>query len=292
MNLQSMTGFGRAEAECKSGNYRIEIKSVNNRFLDVQFRIPRVCNPFEQKIKSLLSQKLVRGSVNVSISREAPESELSITYKPEIAEKYVAVLKSINSDYSLNGEISISDLQPYFKDIITQEVVNIDEDELWEDIEHVLTVAVDNIVTVRETEGEYIRKGLLEILDEIKEGLVKVKEIAPARLVRAKERLKKAVADLKGEGVDEARLAFETSIMADKLDIAEEILRLSAHIEAMEKILNSNGEVGKKMNFLLQEMNREINTIGSKANDKELSAIVVNLKEAAERIREQALNLV
>ncbi len=292
MNLQSMTGFGRAEAEKESGSYKLEIKTVNNRFLDVQFRMPRIFSSLEQKMRSYLSEQLVRGSVSFNINREAPADDLSIAYDSATAGKYVEVLKSISKDFGLSGEPAISDLAPFYRDIISQELAEFDTEQLWNDIFPVITEAVEQLVKVREAEGDFTRKGLLELLDVIEKGLEEVKTYAPLRLEKARKRLSKVVEDLKGEGVDESRLTFETSIMADKLDIAEEVLRLSAHIVAMKDLLSGEGEVGKRLNFLLQEMNREINTIGSKANDTDISRLVVDLKEATERIREQALNLV
>ncbi len=292
MNLQSMTGFGKAETEKTSGVYKLEIKTVNNRFLDVQFRMPRIFSSLEQRMRTYLSEQLVRGSVSFNLHREAPADDVSIEYDNDIAGKYVNVLKSLSENFGLSGEPAISDLAPFYREFISQEIAEFDADQLWEDVFPVLTEAVAQLVEVREKEGDFTRKGLLELLDVIESGLEDVKVNAPLRLDRVRERLSKVVEDLKGEGVDEARLTFETTIMADKLDIAEEILRLSAHIVAMKDLLSGEGEVGKRLNFLLQEMNREINTIGSKANDSDISRIVVDLKEATERIREQALNLV
>ncbi len=292
MKLQSMTGFGRAEAEQETGNYKIEIKTVNNRFLDVQFRMPKICNSLEQKIRNALSERLVRGSVSVNINREASADAVTVTYDPEITAKYVDVLTSISESFNLSGNPAVADLAPFYRDIITQELAEFTDEQLWNDLVPVLNSALDQLVDVRETEGEFTRKGLIELLATIESGLEEIKNYAPKRLDKVRTKFSKMVEDLKGEGIDEARLTFETSIMADKLDIAEEILRLSAHIVAMKDLLSSDAEVGKRMNFLLQEINREINTIGSKANDSDISRIVVDLKEAAERIREQALNLV
>ncbi len=292
MKIQSMTGFGRAEAEQRTGNYKVEIKTVNNRYIDVQFRMPRIFNALERKMRTYLTEQLVRGSVSININREAPSDDVVVSYDSVLAGKYVDVLKSLSDDFSLEGNPSVSDLSPFYREFVTQELAEFSDEQLWEDLEPVVLEAVKAVVSVREKEGEFTRLGLLELLDVIEAGLEKVKEFAPGRLEKVRERLAKVVEDLKGEGVDEARVAFETSIMADKLDLAEEILRLSAHIVAMKDLLNSDQEVGKRMNFLLQEMNREINTIGSKANDSNISSIVVDLKEATERIREQVQNLV
>ncbi len=292
MKIQSMTGFGRAEAEQRTGNYKVEIKTVNNRYIDVQFRMPRIFNALERKMRTYLTEQLVRGSVSININREAPSDDVVVSYDSVLAGKYVDVLKSLSNDFSLEGNPSVSDLSPFYREFVTQELAEFSDEQLWADLEPVVLEAVNAVVAVREKEGDFTRVGLLELLDVIESGLENVKEYAPGRLEKVRERLAKVVEDLKGEGVDEARVAFETSIMADKLDLAEEILRLSAHIVAMKDLLQSDQEVGKRMNFLLQEMNREINTIGSKANDSNISSIVVDLKEATERIREQVQNLV
>lgn len=292
MKIQSMTGFGWAEAEVTTGVYKIEIKTVNNRFLEVQFRMPRICNPLEKQMKTYLSEKLVRGSVSISINRDAPSSDLTVKYDNDLAGKYVAVLKSISKDFGLAGEPSVSDLSPFYRDFIEQELIEFTDEQLWADLEPVLASAVASLLNSREIEGEECRVALIDQLDLIQGGLDKIKVLAPTRLEKFKLKLSKLVEDLKGEGVDESRLAFETTIMADKLDIAEEIQRLTAHIDATRSLLCGEGEVGKRLSFLLQEMNREINTIGSKANDSDISGIVVDLKEAAERIREQSANLV
>jgi len=292
MKIQSMTGFGWAEAEVTTGVYKIEIKTVNNRFLEVQFRMPRICNSLEKQMKTYLSEKLVRGSVSISINRDAPSSDLTVKYDSDLAGKYVAVLKSITNDFGLAGEPSVSDLSPFYRDFIEQELIEFTDEQLWNDLEPVLSSAVTSLLNSREVEGEECRVALIDQLDLIQGGLDKIKLLAPTRLEKFKLKLSKLVEDLKGEGVDESRLAFETTIMADKLDIAEEIQRLTAHIDATRALLCGTGEVGKRLRFLLQEMNREINTIGSKANDSDISGLVVELKEAAERIREQSANLV
>ncbi len=292
MGLQSMTGFGRFEEERVTGTYSIEMKSVNNRYLDIQFRMPRLFNSLEQKMKKLFTDRLERGSVHLSINWTAPVDDMVVSYEPELAGKYVGILTNLSETYQLEGKPAISDLAPFYKEFITQELAEFSDDELWNDIEPVLLETIDALVAERIREGDFTTNELKNILQTIRTNLVIVSERAPLRLEKQQERLRKAVADLKGEGVDEARLTFELAIMAEKLDLAEEINRLSAHIEAMKELLDGSGAVGKRMGFLLQEMNRECNTIGSKANDSEISAVVVLLKEAVEKIREQSLNLV
>ena len=292
MGLLSMTGFGRYEEELKTGSYKIEIKTVNNRYLDVQFRMPRLFNSLEQKIKKLLSEKLIRGSVHFNINWSAPEEQLSVVYDSNTAKKYVNILKEISSDFDLASQPSVSDLSPFYKDFISQELLEFSAEELWSDLEGIVTKTVELVNIERVREGNFTTEELLSVVDKIEENLLKVSNEAPSRLTRYNDRLKKAVSELKGEGVDESRIAFEMTLMAEKLDIAEEITRMKAHIIGMRDLLNGSGATGKRMGFLLQEMNRECNTIGSKANDSTIAAIVVELKELVEQIREQSLNLV
>ena len=292
MAIQSMTGFGLVEAKKPTGNYKIEIKSVNNRYLDVQFRMPRALSSFEQKIKKHLSDSLVRGSVYLNIHWDAPESSVQISYDKPLAQKYLSILKQIQSDAGLSGSVSLADIQPFIKEIITHEVAENTEEQLWGDLFPLIEEATLLHLKEREREGLFTIGELTTVLQSIQSNLLEIEELAPARLQRFKKRMHNAVADLQESGVDESRLSFEMTIMAEKLDIAEETTRLTAHIIAMQELFESNGVIGKKMNFLLQEMNRECNTIGSKANDSTIAGVVVLLKEGVEKLREQSLNLV
>lgn len=292
MSIQSMTGFGRSEIEGKTGNYKVEVKSVNNRYFNVQFRMPSLFNSLEQKMKQALQDALERGSVNVSIFWEAPTDEIEVTADNELAAKYVTILKSISSEFELSGEPAISDLAPFYREIITQKLAEFSDDELWDDISKALEEAIVACVSDRSREGDFTVQELKGVVYDIENDLADVVKLAPARIEKYKEKLQRNVEELKGEGVDESRLAFEITLMSEKLDIAEEVTRLSSHIVAMKELLSGGISVGKRMGFLLQEFNREVNTIGSKANDASISNIVVAMKESVEKMREQSLNLV
>lgn len=292
MSIQSMTGFGRSEIEGKTGNYKVEVKSVNNRYFNVQFRMPSLFNSLEQKMKQALQDALERGSVNVSIFWEAPTDEIEVTADNELAAKYVTILKSISSEFELSGEPAISDLAPFYREIITQKLAEFSDDELWDDISKALEEAIVACVSDRSREGDFTVQELKGVVYDIENDLADVVKLAPARIEKYKEKLQRNVEELKGEGVDESRLAFEITLMSEKLDIAEEVTRLSSHIVAMKELLSDGISVGKRMGFLLQEFNREVNTIGSKANDASISNIVVAMKESVEKMREQSLNLV
>lgn len=292
MAIQSMTGFGRYEAECKTGDYKIELKSVNNRYFEVQFRIPRAFSALEQKMKKLLSEKLHRGSLYLNIHWEAPANEVAIIYDSDLAGKYISIFRDIQKNFNLAGEPQIADLSHFYREIMSQELAEFDDEALWADLFPVLEKTIELHLTEREREGSFTINELTTVLDTIETNLENVEALAPARLERFKERLKQAVSDLRESGVEEARLTFEVTVMAEKLDIAEEITRLKAHIIAMRDLFASSEEMGKRMNFLLQEMNRECNTIGSKANDSDIANLVVLLKEGVEKLREQSLNLV
>lgn len=292
MSIQSMTGFGRSEIESKTGNYKVEIKSVNNRYLNVQFRMPSLFNSLEQKMKQVVQDLLERGSVNVSIFWEAPTEEVEVSCDSVLAAKYVGILKSVSSEFSLSGEPAISDLAPFYREFISQKLAEFSDEELWEDIQIALKDAIEKCVDDRKREGDYTVQELKAVVYDIENDLADVVKLAPARLERYKERLQKNIDEIKGEGVDEARVTFEIVVMSEKLDIAEEATRLSSHIVAMKELLAGGESVGKRMGFLLQEFNREVNTIGSKANDASISNIVVAMKESVEKMREQSLNLV
>lgn len=292
MSIQSMTGFGRSEIESKTGNYKIEVKSVNNRYLNVQFRMPSLFNSLEQKMKQLIQDSLERGSVNVSIFWEAPAEEIEVSCDAVLAAKYVDILKSVSSEFSLSGEPAISDLAPFYREFISQKLAEFSDEELWEDIKVGLVDSIEKCVEDRKREGDFTVQELKAVVYDIENDLADVVKLAPSRLEKYKERLQRNIDEIKGEGVDEARVTFEITVMAEKLDIAEEVTRLSSHIVAMKELLTGGESVGKRMGFLLQEFNREVNTIGSKANDASISNIVVAMKESVEKMREQSLNLV
>jgi uncharacterized protein (TIGR00255 family) len=293
MPIRSMTGFGIAEAKTPSGNYHIEIRGVNNRFLDLQLRLPRTFLNLEQKIKKEISQTISRGSVSVFISTDKEDAPLHLTWEKEAVENYVRIFREIKKTFSLSGDITLTDLL-HFSDVIKTKTIAYDDKTLLKHIGPALDIALENYRKSRETEGAFIEKDLKKNLDDVLKNLKSIERRAPQRVTEFSKELSvkiEKLLDRTSGKVDEARLATEVALMADRLDVSEECTRLRAHIAAFVADFKQNEPVGKRMNFLLQEMNREATTIGSKANDIEVSHLSIKIKESIEKIREQIQNI-
>lgn len=291
MAILSMTGYGHAEGETPSGDYRIEIRSVNNRYLDIQLRNSRFLSSIEPKLDDYLSKKIVRGSVTLSVSSIKAEGAEVVAVDEEAVKAYVAAVKKLKKVSGLAGDVEVMDLFQFSDAFLRKESVRYSETVLWKHLKPILDEALKGFMATKKNEADYIVKDLKKILKSIVKDLKKIEKRAPLRLKSHKITVEKRINALAKEIVDPLRLATEAAIIADKLDISEEITRLNAHIIKMNDDLNSSEPVGKKLGFLLQEMNREANTIGSKANDIEISHAAVSLKENIEKIREQVLNL-
>ena len=293
MPLRSMTGFGLAEASTPSGTYRIEIRSVNNRFLDIQIRQPRYFANIEQKIKKEITEKISRGSLSVYITSDRENEAGKLTWDEDATKNYVRIFKEIKKSCGLSGDATLSDLL-HFSDLIKTTTVKFDDKTLLKHVSPILASALENYQRSRETEGAATIKEFKKIIDEMLSVLKRVEQRAPERLKQYSVELTKNIEKLIGQSsaqLDEQRLATEVAIMADRLDIAEECMRLRTHIDVFVKDFKSPEAVGKRMNFVVQEMNREANTIGSKANDAAISHLAINLKELIEKLREQIQNV-
>ncbi len=290
MPIRSMTGFGLAEGPTASGTYRVEIRGVNNRFMEMQIRQPRFVNNLEQRVRKEISAAVSRGSIQVSISCDRENEGIKLTWDRVAVENYIGIFREIEKDYSLKGDVTLSDLL-HFSDFIKTENVVYNEEEIWGHVGPVVAQAITAFQLSRETEGAYIIDDLRKVLDEIAATLDRVEARAHLRVeeyaVALRERVKKLIED----PPDPQRMTTEIALCADRLDISEECLRLRAHIAKFKEDFCADGPVGKRMGFLLQEMNREANTIGSKANDTEISHLSVALKEKVEKIREQIQNI-
>lgn len=297
MSIQSMTGYGRFEQSFESGKYTVEVKSVNNRFAEIQTRLPKVFNPLELQIRKKISEKLERGSINLNVNFEAAQGAISIDYDEKVFEQYTEVFNKMSQKIG-DGEVrDISLLSPFFREFVVSKPTEFSIEELTAEIMQVIDKAIENLTEERKREGAALSGFFLKSLDEILQNVEKVEKYAPQRIERYKERLNTAVELLKKEGIDEQRISLEIILMVEKLDITEEITRLKTHIFATKSLISESNSgkatqaVGKRLGFWLQEINREINTIGSKANDGAISEIVVLMKDAAEQMREQSLNL-
>jgi len=285
-----MTGFGLAEGLTPSGTYRIEIRGVNNRFLEIQVRQPKFTAGLEQQIKKEINSIISRGSVSVFITCDKEQEETTLTWDKASVDNYMAIFHEIQSTYNLDGKVTLSDLLN-FSDFIKSESTTFEESVLWGHLGPVLADAIAAFQKAREAEGEYIINELKKIVEEINRTLEQVELRAPLRITEYAKNLSERIQKLIENPPDPLRMETEIALFADRLDITEECTRLHAHINKFYDDIKKDEPVGKSLGFLLQEMNREANTIGSKANDTEISHLSVKLKELIERIREQIQNI-
>ncbi len=290
MPLSSMTGFGQAELLTPSGDYHIEIRGVNGRYLDIQTRMPRSFLNLEAKIKNVVSSQIARGSVTVNISWNYAESDGKLVWDKDTVDNYMTIFKDIRKHYKLKNEVSLANLLS-FSDFIKKETVEYTDITIWRHLKPVLEQALQDFSTSRKKEAAYIVSDLKKVVKLLIKAVNSIEQRAPVRLKKYTVELKKRVEQLADKAMDPSRLAIEVAVLADKLDIAEECTRLRAHIESVQANLESGDPVGKRIGFILQEMNREANTIASKANDTKISHWAVVLKENVEKIREQMLNI-
>ena len=290
--IKSMTGFGRAEVSTESCKVTVEMKSVNHRYLDVNMKMPKKLNFFEASIRNLLKEYIQRGKVDLFISYEdLSENSVNITYHKEVAAEYVNYLQQMAADFSLENDIRVSSLAR-FPEVITLDDVEIDEEGVWKSLEKAIRGAAEGFVESRIKEGENLCRDLISKLDEMLEAVDFIEVRSPQIIEEYKKRLTDKVQEmLQDAKVDEARLVTEVTIFADKVCVDEELVRLRSHIQTTKNTLLEGGGIGRKLDFLAQEMNREANTILSKANDLEISNKGIELKTAIEKVREQIQNI-
>ncbi len=290
--IYSMTGFGRYEYAAEGRRVSVEIKSVNHRYLDLNIRMPRRFNRFEAALRKLLGEYMSRGKVDVSISYEdMAESAASLSYNRELAAAYLSHMKEMSEDLGIEMDVKVSDLMR-MPEIFTMETPETDEEELF----RFLTVAVEQAGEAfrasRQKEGEALREDLLGKLAVMAENVSAVEARYPDILKEYEEKLRTRLNEVLGDArVDEHVIATELVVYADKLCTDEETVRLKNHIETMKKDLEKGGALGRKLDFLAQEMNREANTILSKSNDLRTSEIGISLKTDIEKVREQIQNI-
>jgi len=290
--IKSMTGFGRCEVSEENRKITVEMKSVNHRFLDVNIKMPKKLNFFEASIRNLLKEYMQRGKVDLFITFEdTSESNVNVTYHKEVAAEYLKYLNQMAEDFSLDNDIRVSALSRY-PEVLTLDDVEIDEEGIWKTLEKAVRGAAEAFVQTRIVEGENLKTDLIAKLDEMLESVSFISERSPQILEEYRNKLKQKVQDLLGDTkVDESRILTEVAIFADKICVDEEIVRLSSHIETTKQILSEGGGIGRKLDFMAQEMNREANTILSKANDLAVSGKGIELKTCIEKVREQIQNI-
>ncbi len=289
---KSMTGFGRGSNEEDGKSFIIEIKSVNHRYLDLNIKMPRNLGSLEERIRKSIAEKINRGKVDVYVTQNTLASnDVAANFNFALADSYIKCLREIKNRYEVRDDISVS-LIARFPDVITLNQQQEDVEKLWNSLNLPLNDALTMMVSMREREGLKLKEDILSRCDYIKELLNKVEERAPAISIEYKKKLEKRIRELLNDTkLDESRLAMEIAIFADKSNVDEEIVRLNSHIAQMRETLELAEPIGRKLDFIIQEMNRETNTIASKANDLELSNTVLNIKNEIEKIREQVQNV-
>lgn len=290
--IRSMTGYGKGENEKDGRKFTVEIKSVNHRYNDISIKLPRFMISMEDKIKKNISKKIFRGKTDVFINFETEaQDDVQVKLNEPLARSYVEKLNELKEMFGLETPNAL-DLVAKFPDILSTEKVEEEGDVIWETLEPALNEAVENFIHMRETEGETLKKDILLKNQKIKEITDKIKERAPFVVDEYKEKLNARLAELMDKNViDEQRIAAEITIYSDRCCIDEELTRMYSHIKQLESILESDGSIGRKLDFLVQEMNREANTTASKSSDITITNAAIELKTEIEKIREQIQNL-
>ena len=290
--IRSMTGFGRGSSEKDGKSFTIEIKSVNHRYFETNIRMPRVLMAFEDKIRKIIGEKVKRGKLDVFVTQGNYDKEDVVAYLNEkLAQSYISCFQTLKVNYNLVGDISVETIAR-LPEVITLKQKEEDVSETFEQIELALKKALEALLFMREREGQKLLEDVIKKCDSIKGLVEKVKERAPLVVCEYKGKLTQRLDVLHKEiEFDENRVAMEIAIFADKVGIDEEIVRLNSHIDQMRETLIIDEPIGRKLDFIIQEMNRETNTIASKANDLQILNTVINMKSEIEKIREQIQNI-
>lgn len=289
--IKSMTGYGKSNMSKNLREYQVEIKSVNHRYLDVSIKMPRSLSYLEEEIKKAISAKVTRGKVDVFITFNNNSLEgRDIKINTEIARMYIQELRNLAETEGIVADIPVTEISK-LPDVLTIQN-NQDDETIKNELLEVTNKAIENLVEMRKVEGEKIARDLRIRIQDIEEKVKKISSLSTGLIeeyvVKLNTRIKELLQD---QEIDEARLAQEVVIYADKCSIEEEVTRLNSHIYQFRELLQTNEAVGKKIDFMIQEMNRETNTIGSKANNLEITNEVINMKTQLENIREQVQNI-
>ncbi len=290
--IKSMTGFGRCEIQETQRKITVEMKSVNHRYLDVNIKMPKKLNFFEAAIRNELKNYIQRGKVDIFITYEDyTESNVCVKYNKELAAEYMEYLKQIAEDFSLDNDVRVSALSRY-PEVLSMEEQTVDEEQLWQLLERAIKGAAQGFVETRIREGEHLKDDLVAKLDGMLTHVDYISERSPQIIAEYRQKLTEKVRDLlEDTKIDENRLLTEVTIFADRVCVDEELVRLRSHIEATRQTLIQGGSIGRKLDFIAQEMNREANTILSKTSDLEISNRGIELKTEIEKVREQIQNI-
>ena len=290
--IKSMTGYGRFEGVLEGRRVVFEIKAVNHRFLEIQTRLPRACGFLEETVKQQVSKVLQRGKVDVFLTIDADENQpAEVSVNHSLAAGYVKALQELRDRYGLTDDISVSTVSGY-SDLFTVHKAPENEEQLVRLTVCAAEEALRSLLEMRKREGEKLREDILSRCETILRLVASIEAVAPQLVEDYRRRLQERISDaLKDSTIDPQRILIEAAIFADKTAVDEETVRLRSHIEQLRTMLGSEEAVGRKLDFLVQEMNREANTIGSKINKADLAHVVVDIKSEIEKIREQVQNI-
>ncbi|MGN0603847.1 MAG: YicC/YloC family endoribonuclease [Oscillospiraceae bacterium] len=290
--IKSMTGFGRCLESTGGKTILVEIKSVNHRYYEFSSRVPRSCGFLDEKLKSFVQGKVSRGKIDVGVSIQYDGvSDEKIEVNTEVAKGYITALRSANAELGIEDDLTLSRIMR-LPDIFDIKKVEEDEETVWNDVRTVAEKALEKFIAMREAEGEKMREDILSRLDYITVLVEKIEKKSPETTEKYRQKLFDKISEvLKDSNVDEQRILTEAAIFSEKTAVDEETVRLRSHIQQCRDMLSLNEAVGRKLDFLIQEFNREANTIGSKCQDIEITKIVVDLKSEIEKIREQVQNI-
>ncbi len=287
-----MTGFGRCLESVDGKTIIVEIKSVNHRYYEFTSRVPRSCGYLDEKLKSFIQGKVSRGKVDVGVSIQSDGvCDEMIEVNSEIAKGYITALRSANEELGLEDDLTLSRIMR-LPDIFDVKKIEEDEETVWNEVKSVAEKALERFIAMREAEGEKMREDILSRLDYITGLVEKIEKKSPETTEKYRKKLFDKISEvLKDTNVDEQRILTEAAIFSEKTAVDEETVRLRSHINQCREMLSMNEAVGRKLDFLIQEFNREANTIGSKCQDIEITKVVVDLKSEIEKIREQVQNI-
>lgn len=290
--MRSMTGFGRERQIIGGKEYLVEIKSVNSRYCELTVKVPRNYTYLEEKLKSLVKSRLSRGKAEVWLSvTEIEGRETSVTVNLPVVKNYLEEMRSCGAELNLLDDLKLSDIFR-MTDAFTVVRTEADEETIWNNVQSVANKALDNFTVMREKEGEKLKNDLLSKIDNIEEMINKVEELSPETVAAYRERLYTKLKEiLEDKQIEEQRILTEAAIFADKVAVDEETVRLHSHFKQFREMTSATEPIGRKLDFLVQELNRETNTIGSKAQDLQITKIVIEVKSEIEKIREQIQNI-
>lgn len=290
--VKSMTGYGRGESTGNGKIWSVEMKTVNHRFLDINIKLPRQYSLLEEKIRSVVKKQAARGRIDIYIKvEEENESSRKVKLDKVLAKEYYNNLRELAETLHINFAPTVIEIAS-LPEVMDVEQPEEDLDQIWPSLEEAIIAALNSVMQMRESEGKELAKDLHGRLNTIKQLVEKIEDRNPQFVEEYKAKLQERVSELAGEiDIDEDRLAAEVVIMADRSNITEEIVRLYSHLKQFSDNLQEEGTIGRKLDFLVQEIHREVNTIGSKSSDTEISNLVVNIKSELEKIKEQVQNI-